>query len=409
MEHVRVRDHDLPGLADRRADRRRRVPVVAGRRDLEPGVLHQLPELRHLVLAERLGGEQEQRPCRRVLGQRLEDGHRVAQRLAGRGGRHHDDVPARVHGLDRVRLVGVRALDAALRQPGPDPRVQPVRPVSVLRRRAPRGPRGGRRRGRATAPRAAGPARPGCWRGRRCACRLRSDIEQMIELDGSLRQRGQPVCHLGCHRPCTNRSAARRNRAARFRVDSGIERSYPRSNAPPSRRPDPATPETATSDALAPEPGAVAPTPVAAGALGSLADLPVAGLTRRRIALLIGALVAAWVIVLFARQVGEASEATARADAMRVANVQLEAEVSALEAELELIQKQAYIAQAAREYRLGQGQRDPVRAGGRCPGAGRRRARVGAGPARHARCGAHPARVLGPPAVRRGGGGRRRI
>jgi cell division protein FtsB len=93
--------------------------------------------------------------------------------------------------------------------------------------------------------------------------------------------------------------------------------------------------------------------------MGSLADLPVAGLTRRRIALLIGALVAAWVIVLFARQVGEASEATARADAMRVTNVQLESDVAALEAELVLIQKQVYISQAAREYRLGKAREVP--------------------------------------------------
>lgn len=93
--------------------------------------------------------------------------------------------------------------------------------------------------------------------------------------------------------------------------------------------------------------------------MGSLADLPVAGLTRRRIALLIGALVAAWVIVLFARQVGEASEATARADVMRVTNVQLESDVAALEAELVLIQKQVYIAQAAREYRLGKAREVP--------------------------------------------------
>jgi cell division protein FtsB len=125
------------------------------------------------------------------------------------------------------------------------------------------------------------------------------------------------------------------------------------------RRSDPTPPETATSEALAPEPGAVAPSPVAAGAMGSLADLPVAGLTRRRIALLIGALVAAWVIVLFARQVGEASEATARAEAMRVTNVQLESDVAALESELVLIQKQVYISQAAREYRLGKAREVP--------------------------------------------------
>jgi cell division protein FtsB len=127
----------------------------------------------------------------------------------------------------------------------------------------------------------------------------------------------------------------------------------------PFRRPDPQKPETATPEVTAPEPGAVAQTSVAAGAMGSLADLPVAGLTRRRIALLIGALVAAWVIVLFARQVGEASEATARADAMRVVNAQLEFDVAALEGELVLIQKQVYIAQAAREYRLGKAREIP--------------------------------------------------
>jgi cell division protein FtsB len=85
----------------------------------------------------------------------------------------------------------------------------------------------------------------------------------------------------------------------------------------------------------------------------SLADLPVAGLTRRRIALLLGALVAAWVILLFAHQVGQASEASAKADAMRASNAELAANVSALQAELALIQRQAYIEQQARSYRLG--------------------------------------------------------
>jgi cell division protein FtsB len=90
-----------------------------------------------------------------------------------------------------------------------------------------------------------------------------------------------------------------------------------------------------------------------ASTAGSLSDLPVAGLTRRRVAILLGALIAAWVIVLFARQVGEASDATARAAAMRVSNTGLEQEATALESELILIQRQVYIEQAAREYRLG--------------------------------------------------------
>jgi len=100
-------------------------------------------------------------------------------------------------------------------------------------------------------------------------------------------------------------------------------------------------------------------TPVAVSALGSLSDLPVAGLTRRRIALLLGALVAAWVILLFARQVGEASDATARVVAMRTTNSQLEAQATALQAELVLITRQAYIEQVAREYRLGPAKEAP--------------------------------------------------
>jgi cell division protein FtsB len=102
-----------------------------------------------------------------------------------------------------------------------------------------------------------------------------------------------------------------------------------------------------------PEPVLAAPSPAAAAALGSLADLPVAGLTRRRVALLLGALLAAWVILLFARQVGEASEASSRADAMRASNAALAIEVSALQGELALIQREAYIVQQARQYRLG--------------------------------------------------------
>ncbi len=119
----------------------------------------------------------------------------------------------------------------------------------------------------------------------------------------------------------------------------------------------PRSAERTTPAGTDPDAGADAtpqPSPAAAAtALASLSDLPVAGLTRRRIAILIAALVAAWVIVLFARQVGEASEASTRADAMRVQNEAMAANVGALEAELELIQRQAYIEQQAREYRLG--------------------------------------------------------
>jgi cell division protein FtsB len=103
-----------------------------------------------------------------------------------------------------------------------------------------------------------------------------------------------------------------------------------------------------------PDPGG-SPTngPAGAAAVASLSDLPVAGLTRRRIGFLIGALVAAWMLVLFARQVIEASDAASRAEAMRASNGALEADVEALERELDLIQRQTYVQQQAREFRLG--------------------------------------------------------
>jgi cell division protein FtsB len=113
-------------------------------------------------------------------------------------------------------------------------------------------------------------------------------------------------------------------------------------------------PASGSTDSPRPERDSVPAAAAASGASSiSLADLPVAGLTRRRIGLLVGAVVAAWIIVLFARQVGEASEATGRADAMRVSNATLEADVAALTRELDTIQRQDYIEQQAREYRLG--------------------------------------------------------
>jgi len=84
-----------------------------------------------------------------------------------------------------------------------------------------------------------------------------------------------------------------------------------------------------------------------------LSGLPIAGLTPRRVGAVVGVLLAAWVIVIFARQVGDASAATGRANQIAATNVQRAREVSALQRELDLIGRQRYIEQQARGYGLG--------------------------------------------------------
>jgi outer membrane murein-binding lipoprotein Lpp len=84
-----------------------------------------------------------------------------------------------------------------------------------------------------------------------------------------------------------------------------------------------------------------------------LSGLSIAGITRRRVGWVTGALVSAWIVVVFARQAGDAASAAARVDHMSDDNRTLAAEVASLEQELQTIEKPAYVALAARQYRVG--------------------------------------------------------
>jgi hypothetical protein len=84
-----------------------------------------------------------------------------------------------------------------------------------------------------------------------------------------------------------------------------------------------------------------------------LSALPIAGITQRRMALLLGALLAAWIVLLFARQVSDASAASSRAEAMIVENATRHSEIAALERELDRIQQRRFIRQQARAHGLG--------------------------------------------------------
>ncbi len=110
---------------------------------------------------------------------------------------------------------------------------------------------------------------------------------------------------------------------------------------------------TPTDDA--PDDTATTSLDASAGRVGepSLAALPVAGLTRRRMAILLGVLLAAWIVFVFARQVSEAAAATSRAEAMVVSNDQRADQVAGLERELERIGDRRFVLQQARGYGLG--------------------------------------------------------
>jgi hypothetical protein len=90
-----------------------------------------------------------------------------------------------------------------------------------------------------------------------------------------------------------------------------------------------------------------------------LPALPIVGITRRRVAAVVAVLLAIWIVSVFVRQVGEASTATGRADALAASNVALARQVASLERELELIARPRFVNQQARGYQLGSSREIP--------------------------------------------------
>src|SRR4051794_40344210 len=103
-------------------------------------------------------------------------------------------------------------------------------------------------------------------------------------------------------------------------------------------------PERATSASFSSDPGGRSRTE-AASETGQGPDLPglPTGFTRRRMAFLGAGLLAGWILITFARQVGEASAATSRLEGLGASNAQLAGEVAALEREYQLIQGDAWV------------------------------------------------------------------
>ena len=152
----------------------------------------------------------------------------------------------------------------------------------------------------------------------------------------------------------------------RARLTPQPARNYARRHVPPLKPRTRRRPRSGSGRARPPRP-----------ALPDLAALPIAGITRRRIGILACAMLAAWIVIAFARQVGEASAATARADDIASANAALRIEVGALERELDLIARQRYVEQQGQGLRPGRRARDRLHAREGRAGIARGRAGLG--------------------------------
>ena len=111
VEHVRVRHHDVAALLDRGAAAGRRVAVVGVDLEVDRKAGLERAKLRELVLGEGLGREEIDGAALRVFEQPLENGQVVAERLAARGGCHHDEVLTLSDGGISLGLVGVELVD----------------------------------------------------------------------------------------------------------------------------------------------------------------------------------------------------------------------------------------------------------------------------------------------------------
>jgi hypothetical protein len=113
------------------------------------------------------------------------------------------------------------------------------------------------------------------------------------------------------------------------------------------------------SRSIDPEPPAPGPDEIDPAAAVSnrptvdLATLPIVGLTRRRMAMIAAAMLAAWIVIAFARQVAEASDAASRSQDIASGNAMLSLEVAAMERELESIGRQRFVEQEARAHGVG--------------------------------------------------------
>jgi len=144
-------------------------------------------------------------------------------------------------------------------------------------------------------------------------------------------------------------------RLTRQLLAATLDRMRPRPDSPPPGRPiDDPDPETGAHEAVDPEDADVdEPSLSAARPRPSLTGVGIAGLNRRRVAWILGLVLTAWIVVVFARQVGDASAKASEADAARDTNAEMATMVGSLQRELALVQREEFIEQQAHGLGLG--------------------------------------------------------
>ncbi len=134
VQHVRVREHDVAGLAHRAAGVSRGVAVVGKGANVGLQVGNQPVQFVELVLGEGLRREEIERAGRGVLEDRIDDRDVVAEGLPARRRSYDHGVLAGDGVADGGRLVAVGVFDAALAEGRQQPGIEVRGPCPVARR-----------------------------------------------------------------------------------------------------------------------------------------------------------------------------------------------------------------------------------------------------------------------------------
>lgn len=119
----------------------------------------------------------------------------------------------------------------------------------------------------------------------------------------------------------------------------------------PLGSPEPAVqpPGSAEPDGAPPPSG----DPEAPDPRGPLGRMPVAGFSRRSLAIIVGVIVVGWIVFVFARAVADSAASSDKVDVLRQQTAAAAARLQAAEQELEIIQSPDYLALQARAFGYG--------------------------------------------------------